>query len=103
MLLRIVNDKEFRRKVVVETTMIRCVTWLNEYEQYSQKFRTVVEAPIQNKVATFRADPVLSGILTQKKSAFDMREVMDRRKILLVNLAKGILGKTSWRDGVEAA
>jgi type IV secretory pathway TraG/TraD family ATPase VirD4 len=94
--LRIVDDKEFRRKVVAETTndQVRAF-WLNEYEQYSHKFRAVVVAPLQNKVGAFLADPVLSGILTQKKSAFDLREVMDRRKILLVNLAKGKIGEDS--------
>jgi hypothetical protein len=94
--LRIVNDKEFRRKVVAETTndQVRAF-WLNEYEQYSHKFRAVVVAPLQNKVGAFLADPVLSGILTQKKSAFDMREVMDEGKILLVNLAKGKIGEDS--------
>jgi len=67
--------------------------WLGEYEHYSPAFRAVVVAPIQNKVGAFLADPILSGILTRKKSAFDLREVMDSGKILLVNLAKGRIGE----------
>jgi len=92
--LRIVNDKDFRRKVVAETTndQVRAF-WLGEYEGYSPAFRAVVVAPIQNKVGAFLADPILSGILTQKKSSFDLREVMDSGKILLVNLAKGKIGE----------
>ena len=94
--LRIVDDKEFRRKVVAETTndQVRAF-WFGEFEHYSPAFRAVVVAPIQNKVGAFLADPVLSGILTQKKSAFDVREVMDKGKILLVNLAKGKIGEDS--------
>jgi type IV secretory pathway TraG/TraD family ATPase VirD4 len=41
------------------------------------------------------ADPVLNKILTQTKSSFRLRDVMDRHKILLVNLAKGKLGDDS--------
>jgi type IV secretory pathway TraG/TraD family ATPase VirD4 len=91
--LRIVNDKEFRNKVVAETTndQVRDFWW-GEYAHYSPAFRAVVVAPLQNKVGAFLADPMLSNILTQKKSAFDVRECMDRGKILLVNLAKGKIG-----------
>ena len=94
--LRIVNDKEFRQKVVAETTndQVRAFWW-GEYEHYSPAFRAVVVAPIQNKVGAFLTDPILSRILTQKKSSFDLREVMDRGKILLVNLAKGKIGEDS--------
>jgi type IV secretory pathway TraG/TraD family ATPase VirD4 len=94
--LRIVNDKDFRNKVVEEThnDQVRAFWW-DEYARYSPAFRAVIVAPLQNKVGAFLADPVLNGILTQKRSAFDLRDVMDSRKILLVNLAKGKIGEDS--------
>lgn len=91
--LRMVNNKEFRNKVVEETTndQVRDFWW-GEYAHYSPAFRAVVVAPLQNKIGAFLADPLLNRIVTQKKSAFDLREVMDQGKILLVNLAKGKIG-----------
>jgi hypothetical protein len=46
----------------------------------------------KTKVGAFLTDPLLNRILTQKRSAFDLRQVMDEGKILLVNLAKGKIG-----------
>jgi len=94
--LRILNDKAFRKKVAEETTneQVRSF-WLREYEGYSWAFRAVIIAPIQNKVGAFLADPILNRILTQPKSDFDLREVMDQGRILLVNLAKGKIGEDS--------
>src|SRR5438552_13141450 len=59
--LRLVTDKEFRSKVVGETTndQVRAFWW-GEFEHYSPAFRAVVVAPIQNKVGAFLADPILS-------------------------------------------
>src|SRR5207247_3734520 len=48
---------------------------------------------IQNKVGAFLTNPILRNIVTQAKSAFDLRRVMDEGKILLVNLAKGKIGE----------
>jgi hypothetical protein len=47
---------------------------------------------ITNKFDIFTANDIMRPIIAQQKSAFRMREVMDSRKILLVNLSKGRLG-----------
>jgi type IV secretory pathway TraG/TraD family ATPase VirD4 len=94
--LRLLNDRAFRKKIAEDTANEQVRTfWQREYEGYSPAFRAVIIAPIQNKVGAFLADPILNGILTQTKSAFDLREVMDNRKVLLVNLAKGKIGEDS--------
>ncbi len=66
--------------------------WLSEFERYPLHFRAEAIAPVQNKVGAFLANPVLQRILTQPKSDFDIRQVMDEGKVLLVNRAKGKLG-----------
>src|SRR5476649_1292758 len=45
-----------------------------------------------SKFGSFLGNSVMHKILSQRNSAFDMRTLMDRRKILLVNLSKGKLG-----------
>lgn len=41
----------------------------------------------------FLANDFIRPIIAQEKSAFNFRDIMDNRKILLVNLAKGKLGE----------
>jgi len=47
---------------------------------------------ITSKFDVFLANEVMRPIIAQEKSSFNMRDVMDKRKILLVNLSKGRLG-----------
>jgi hypothetical protein len=92
--LKMLNDTRFRRAVVssIHNEQVRDF-WLKEYEKYPARFQIEAIVPIQNKVGAFLADPVLNRILTQERSAFKLRQVMDEGKILLVNLSKGQLGE----------
>ncbi len=47
---------------------------------------------ITSKFDVFLANEVMRPIIAQEKSSFDFREIMDSKKILLVNLSKGRLG-----------
>jgi hypothetical protein len=48
---------------------------------------------ITSKFDVFLANDIMRPIIAQEKSSFDFREVMDKKKILLVNLSKGRLGE----------
>ena len=45
-----------------------------------------------NKIGRFIANPIIRHIISQPKSSFNLREIMDEGKILLVNLSKGDIG-----------
>ncbi len=94
--LRLLDDRDFRKHAAgrVRSAQVRSF-WLREYEGYPARFQAEAIAPVQNKVGAFLSDPVLNGILTQPKSSFDLRHVMDEGRIFLVNLAKGRLGEDS--------
>lgn len=47
---------------------------------------------ITSKFDVFLANDVMRPIIAQEKSTFNFRQIMDERKILLVNLSKGRLG-----------
>ncbi len=47
---------------------------------------------ISSKVTSFVFNEFLRPIINQKKSAFNFREVMDNKKILIINLSKGRIG-----------
>src|SRR3989475_3913621 len=91
---RMLDDATFRSHVlaVVQNAQVRRF-WLREYQSYPARFRAEAIAPIQNKVGEFLVNPILRRIVGQPKSAFDLRQVMDEGKILLVNLAKGKIGE----------
>ncbi len=92
-ILRLLSDAPFRRSVVRNITnpQVRAF-WLDEFERYSFRLRADGIAPIQNKVGAFLADPNLYRILTEPDRAINIRKIMDDGKILLVNLAKGMIG-----------
>jgi len=48
---------------------------------------------IVSKFDVFMANDIMRPIIAQEKSSFDFREIMDNKKILLVNLARGKLGE----------
>ena len=91
---RLFDDPDFRSYAVgrVQNPEVRRF-WLREYQKYPPHFRAEAIAPIQNKVGEFLVNPLLQRIVGQPKSSFDLRQVMDEGKILLVNLAKGKIGE----------
>ena len=93
-ILRLLDDGIFRRRMAERISNERVKDfWLREFEGYPDRFRAEAIGPVQNKVGAFLADPLLQAILTQPKSSFDVRQIMDAGKILLVNLAKGRIGE----------
>jgi Type IV secretion-system coupling protein DNA-binding domain len=93
---RLLDDGGFRKRAAerVSNAQVRQF-WLREYESYPARFRAEAIAPLQNKVGAFLADPILCRILSAPRSSFDLRRVIDQKKILLVNLAKGRMGEGS--------
>jgi len=91
---RLLHDVEFRRSAAdrVANAQVRDF-WLREFAAYPANFRAEAIAPIENKVGAFLTNPLLQRIVTQRRSAFAMRDVMDRGQILVVDLAKGKIGE----------
>lgn len=91
---RILVDKYFRRKVLdkLSDPVVRSF-WIDEYENYNEKFRTEAISPIQNKIGQFLSSAIIRNIVGQSKSTIDLREIMDGRKILLMDLSKGRVGE----------
>ncbi|MFH1781848.1 MAG: type IV secretion system DNA-binding domain-containing protein, partial [Patescibacteria group bacterium] len=93
-LMRMLVDKSYRKKVVSKVTDPVVKTfWTDEFSNYSEKFRTEAIAPIQNKVGQFLASSIIRNIVGQSKSTMDMRQAMDDKKIILMNLSKGRVGE----------
>ncbi len=95
-LQRILQDRTFRMNLVSRLTNEQLKNfWLNEFEKYSPYFQQEAISPIQNKIGQFLNNPILREIVSQPKSSFNIRKIMDSGKILLVNLSKGKIGEDS--------
>src|SRR3981081_3112188 len=60
--------------------------------QRSNEFGDVVSWFV-SKFGAFLSNEMMRNIIGQTKSAFDLRDIMDNKKILLVNLSKGRVGE----------
>lgn len=91
---RVMSDKDYRKKVVdnVQDPSVKSF-WINEYAKYNDRFAVEATAAIQNKVGQFASNALMRNIIGQSKSSFDLREMMDTKKILIINLSKGRVGE----------
>lgn len=91
---RILVDKSYRDRVVEKITdpVVRSF-WVDEFSKWDPRVLQEVISPIQNKVGQFLSSALIRNIVGQTVSSFDVRKVMDERKILIMNLSKGRLGE----------
>jgi ethanolamine utilization protein EutP (predicted NTPase) len=67
--------------------------WDVEFADMPARLRGEAIAPVLNKVGHFISSPLLRNIVGQPRNALDLRAVMDRGAILIVNLSKGRIGE----------
>lgn len=91
---RMLNDKDYRKFIVsnVKDPSVK-MFWEEEFVKAGDKYQQEAAPGIQNKIGQFISNPLIRNIIGQKKTAFDLREVMDSKKILIVNLSKGKVGE----------
>jgi len=89
-ILRILEDEKFRDKCV-ENVISDDIKrfWQKEFKQYNK----ADFLPIYNKVGAFLIYPAIRRLLIDNTEDISFRKIMDSRKILLINLSKGILGE----------
>lgn len=95
---RMYTDKEFRNKVVANVTDVSVKSfWVDEYAKYTDRYTQEATPAIQNKIGQFAGNPLIRNIIGQPKSSFNLREIMDGKKIMIVNLSKGRVGEGNAR------
>jgi len=67
--------------------------WEKEMAKTSDFHKSEMLGYLISKVGRFVGNEMMRNIMGQQKSSFSFREVMDKKKILLVNLAKGTTGE----------
>ncbi|NOS67971.1 MAG: type IV secretory system conjugative DNA transfer family protein [Candidatus Peribacteraceae bacterium] len=93
-ILKMLTDKNYRQKIVarIEDSVVKNF-WVAEFAAWSEKFDAEAITPLLNKVGQFVATNMIRNIIGQPKTKFDIRELMDGKKILLMKVSKGLLGE----------
>jgi hypothetical protein len=95
---RLLADKKFRKKVIAKLTdPVVKAFWQNEFASYNERYAQEAVAPIQNKIGQFLSASVIRNMVAQVKSTIDVREIMDSKKIFIMNLSKGRIGEDNAR------
>jgi len=93
---QLLTDRTYRLELARGLTNQTVVDfWCHEFDAYTPAFRSTVIAPLQNKVGALLTDPILRRFLTEEGQLLDLRGIMDKGKLLILNLDKGRLGESS--------
>ena len=88
----LLNDAGFRRRVVPQVSdPIGLGPFWNAFEAWSEAERVTAVAPVLNKLRPLLLRPEMRAVIGQTPG-FDLRRIFTERKLLLVNLNKGLLG-----------
>ncbi len=92
--LRILTDVKYRAGIVnnLEDKVLKNF-WEAEFNTMPEKQRMEAISPILNKVGQFVTSPLIRNVVNTTTSSFDIEDVMNSGKILLVNVSQGKLGE----------
>ncbi|NCU40361.1 ATP-binding protein [Candidatus Saccharibacteria bacterium] len=91
---QVFNDDAFAKeklKYVTDQTVLDF--WNKEMAQTSDYHKSEVLGWFVSKFGAFLSNEMMRNIIGQTKSGFNLRQIMDEQKILLVNLSKGKTGE----------
>ncbi len=93
-MISMLTDRPYRQKVIeyIQDDMVKRF-FAVEFADWSEKFDTDAIIPLVNKLGQFLSMPMLRNIFAQKENKIDFEDIMNSKKILLINLAKGKIGE----------
>jgi hypothetical protein len=93
---RLLSDDDYRKFILSALTDVAIKDYFDkEFAAFKQNPKLVTESisPIQNKIGPFETIKSVRNILCQKNSTINFRQAMDSKKIILINLSKGLAGE----------
>lgn len=90
----LLTDERYREKIVekLDDRVLRNF-WVNEFAKMSPQMRSEAVSPILNKVGQFLSSQTIRNIVGSPTSTIDLEEMMNKGKIVIVNLSQGKLGE----------
>lgn len=92
---KVLADENFRKLKISKCKNQTVIDfWTKEAEKAGGEAALANMVPyITSKLTAFISNDMMRPIIGQQKSSFNMRDVMDRQKILLIDLPKGLIGE----------
>ncbi len=92
---KVLADENFRKLKISKCKNQTVVDfWTKEAEKAGGEAALANMVPyITSKLTAFISNDMMRPIIGQQKSSFNMRDVMDKQKILLIDLPKGLIGE----------
>lgn len=91
---KVFTDNKYAKDLIAQLTdQVVLDFWNKEMAQTTDYHKSEVLGWFVSKFGAFMANEMMRNIIGQSKSAFNLRDVMDNNKILLVNLSKGRTGE----------
>lgn len=90
---RLFTDDGFRERKIseIEDDVVRAF-WTQQMAKTSDFHKSEMYNYFISKFGRFMTNKIIRNIIGQSKSSFDIRDVMDKKKVLLVDLSKGKIG-----------
>lgn len=96
LLPRLLTDDRFRARIVPRLNNPLTRTFFGvRFERWRDAYREEAINPVLNKVETFLFSPIIRNVFGQSSSTLHFTHAMQHRRIIVVNLAKGVIGETA--------
>jgi len=91
---KMLTDRPYRQMIigVIQDHVVKKF-WANEFSSWSEKFDNEAIVPLVNKLGQFLSNEMVRNIVAQPKNKVNFDEIMNKEKILFVELSKGKLGE----------
>lgn len=90
---KLLTDASYRSELIRHARNPKPIDFFrNQFDRWPAPFREEAIAAVLNKADAFLTDPLMRAIIGQARSSFNFRWMMDHNKILLCNVAKGVIG-----------
>ncbi len=88
-ILKLLHQKSYREECILHIQNQDIKTfWLKEFPKYKPNDLL----PIMNKLGGFLSHSIVRKILIENKKQLSLRQIIDKKHILIINLAKGQVG-----------
>ncbi len=96
LLPRFLTDQTFRQSVTAKLTDPLTRSFFSQqFDRWRDQFREEAIAPVLNKIDAFLFSPAIRNVIGQPKSTLHMEQAMARGRVVIANLARGMIGETA--------
>ncbi len=95
LLPRLLTDTDFRTRIVSRVTApLTRAFFERQFNSWGDHYREEAIAPVLNKIDAFLFSPAILNVIGQARSTLHFEHAMAHQRVVIANLARGIIGET---------